>query len=239
MLTPPGGDETGRLPLARAGRHERSCSGHGSRHGPPAAPSSAVAGGPRVRIHLPPPASPLPPVCCGGTAMRSTKYGCSAPRQRESFGQQWRLAEIRIIAVAGNDVGWMQTTPANDAIFLGQRHLEGRFQRQGIGSRVMRAVIGEATHERKAVTLGVVKINPARAGSINGWDLASPTRISIRSTCGVSRIGCPHDRPSGPLPHVRYRTACTMPAEKFEYGCLSHAPRYIASDHMCRSAAAL
>ena len=94
--------------------------------------------------------------------MRSTKYGCSAPRQRESFGQQWRLAEVRIIAVAGNDVGWMQTTPANDAIFLGQLYLEGRFQRQGIGSRVIRAIIDEATRERKAVTLGVVKINPAR-----------------------------------------------------------------------------
>ena len=83
-------------------------------------------------------------------------------RQRESFGQQWRLAEVRIIAVAGNDVGWMQTTPANDAIFLGQLYLEGRFQRQGIGSRVIRAVIDEATRQRKAVTLGVVKINPAR-----------------------------------------------------------------------------
>ena len=57
MLTPPGGDETGRLSFARAGRHERSCSGHGSRHGPPAAPSSAVPGGPKVRIHLPPPGS--------------------------------------------------------------------------------------------------------------------------------------------------------------------------------------
>jgi len=38
----------------------------------------------------------------------------------------------------------------------------GRFQRQGIGSRVIRAVIDEATRERKAVTLSVVKINPAR-----------------------------------------------------------------------------
>jgi hypothetical protein len=63
MLTPLGGDETGRLSLARAGRHERSCSGHGSRHGPPAAPSSAVAGGPRVRIHLPPAGSRQRPGC--------------------------------------------------------------------------------------------------------------------------------------------------------------------------------
>jgi GNAT superfamily N-acetyltransferase len=83
-------------------------------------------------------------------------------RQREDFGQQWQLAEVRIITVAGHDVGWLQTTAAEDAIFIGQLYLERRFQRQGIGSRVIRAVIDEATRERKAVTLGVVKINPAR-----------------------------------------------------------------------------
>ena len=82
-------------------------------------------------------------------------------RQRESFGQQWRLAEVRIIAVAGNDVGWMQTTPANDAIFLGQLYLDGRFQRQGIGSRVMHVLIEDAIHAKKAMTLAVAKINPA------------------------------------------------------------------------------
>ena len=83
-------------------------------------------------------------------------------RQRESFGQQWQLAGVRIITVAGDDVGWLQTTPAEDATFIGQLYLEGRFQRRGIGSRVIRAVIDEAVSERKAVTLGVVKINPAR-----------------------------------------------------------------------------
>jgi GNAT superfamily N-acetyltransferase len=83
-------------------------------------------------------------------------------RQCEGFGQQWQLAEVRIITVAGNDVGWLQTTAAEDAIFIGQLYVEVRFQQQGIGSRVIRAVIDEATRERKAVTLGVVKINPAR-----------------------------------------------------------------------------
>ena len=83
-------------------------------------------------------------------------------QHREGFARQWQLAEVRIITVAGEDVGWLQTALADDAIFLGQLYLEGRFQRQGIGSRVIRAVIDEATRQRKAVTLGVVKINPAR-----------------------------------------------------------------------------
>ena len=83
-------------------------------------------------------------------------------RQRQSFCEQWQLTEVRIITIAGNDVGWLQSAPANDAIFLAQLYLDGRFQRQGIGSRAMRAVIDEAAREGKAVTLGVVKINPAR-----------------------------------------------------------------------------
>jgi len=56
----------------------------------------------------------------------------------------------------------LQTTPTTDAIFIAQLYLEEPFQRQGIGSRVLRTVIDEVTHDDKAVTLGVVKINPAR-----------------------------------------------------------------------------
>jgi ribosomal protein S18 acetylase RimI-like enzyme len=83
-------------------------------------------------------------------------------RHREGFARQWQLAEVRIITVAGEDVGWLQTALADDAIFLGQLYLDGRFQRQGIGSRVMHVLIEDAIHAKKAITLAVVKINPAR-----------------------------------------------------------------------------
>ena len=43
-------------------------------------------------------------------------------RQREGFERQWQLAEVRIVTVAGDNVGWLQTTPAEDAIFVGQLH---------------------------------------------------------------------------------------------------------------------
>ncbi len=39
-------------------------------------------------------------------------------RQRESFGQQWRLAEVRIIAVAGNDVRCLRPP-----VLVNPRHL--------------------------------------------------------------------------------------------------------------------
>jgi GNAT superfamily N-acetyltransferase len=40
--------------------------------------------------------------------------------------------------------------------------LTARFQRQGIGSDTVRALIEEATRARRAINLGVVKISPAR-----------------------------------------------------------------------------
>jgi ribosomal protein S18 acetylase RimI-like enzyme len=83
-------------------------------------------------------------------------------RHREGFARQWQVAEVSIITMADEVIGWMQTAPADDAIFLGQLCLDGRFQRQGIGSSVMWALIEEAGLAKKAITLGEVKINPAR-----------------------------------------------------------------------------
>ena len=83
-------------------------------------------------------------------------------RQYESFVNQWKAREVRVIVVADEDAGWLQTAPADDAIFLGQLHLEKSFQGQGFGSYVIQYLIDEAKPDRKAITLNVVKINPAR-----------------------------------------------------------------------------
>src|SRR5262245_63316153 len=58
-------------------------------------------------------------------------------RQYKSFANQWKPGEVRLILVAGEDAGWLQTTPADDAIFLGQLYLTKSFQGQGIGSYVV------------------------------------------------------------------------------------------------------
>ena len=70
--------------------------------------------------------------------------------------------EVRIIALAGEDVGWLQTTPADDTIYLGQLFIDRHRQRQGIGQAVIAIVGDEAARDNKAITLSVVKINPAR-----------------------------------------------------------------------------
>src|SRR5260370_34937735 len=65
-------------------------------------------------------------------------------QHREGFARPWQLAEVPIITVAGEDVGWLQTALADAAILIGLLYLDGRFQRQAIGSRVMHALIARA-----------------------------------------------------------------------------------------------
>jgi predicted acetyltransferase/GNAT superfamily N-acetyltransferase len=89
-------------------------------------------------------------------------FGWDETRQAEKFAGQWRLDETRIITYAGNDVGWLQTKAAEDAVFLASLYLDTAFHGRGIGSQVMQIVIDEARRDGKAVTLAVVKINPAR-----------------------------------------------------------------------------
>jgi ribosomal protein S18 acetylase RimI-like enzyme len=89
-------------------------------------------------------------------------FGWDEAQQVEKFARQWNVDEVSIITVGGEDAGWLQTAPVEDAVFLKQIYLDRPFQRQGIGTRVMQIVIDEAQRDGKAVTLGVVKSNPAR-----------------------------------------------------------------------------
>jgi len=89
-------------------------------------------------------------------------FGWDEHRQAEKFAGQWRLDETRIITYAGDDVGWLQTKAAEDAVFIGSIYLDTPFHGRGIGTQVMQIVIDEARRDGKAVALGVVKINPAR-----------------------------------------------------------------------------
>jgi GNAT superfamily N-acetyltransferase len=82
--------------------------------------------------------------------------------QVASFRRQWDVAQVRIITLDGADIGWLQSTTRDGAFFLGQLFVEAPRQRRGIGTAVMNHLIDEATRTRQAMTLGVVKSNPAK-----------------------------------------------------------------------------
>ena len=57
--------------------------------------------------------------------------------------------------------GWVQSFVDDNALFLAQLFVDGQFQRRGIGTEVVKALIGEPAQIGLALALGVVKTNPA------------------------------------------------------------------------------
>src|SRR5579863_7613878 len=64
--------------------------------------------------------------------------------QETSFGQQWNRAQVRVIALEGTDVGWLQTVREEKEIFVAQMFVDSPFQRRGVGTEVMKRLISEA-----------------------------------------------------------------------------------------------
>jgi GNAT superfamily N-acetyltransferase len=89
------------------------------------------------------------------------QLGLDMAAQATSFRQRWDLTQVRIITFDGSDIGWVQSTAQDDVHFLAQLFVDAPFQRQGIGTEAMNCIIAEAAREGRAVTLGVVKANPA------------------------------------------------------------------------------
>lgn len=81
--------------------------------------------------------------------------------QMAGLRKQWQADQARMITFDGADVGWLQSFTRDGSLFLAQLFVDAPFRRQGIGTEVMRRLIGEASDAQRPVTLGVVKANPA------------------------------------------------------------------------------
>ena len=82
--------------------------------------------------------------------------------QVAGFRQRWDMTQVRIITLDGTDIGWLQSFVRDDALFLGQLFVDRALRRQGIGTEVVKDSIEEAARAGQAITLGVVKTNPAQ-----------------------------------------------------------------------------
>jgi ribosomal protein S18 acetylase RimI-like enzyme len=81
--------------------------------------------------------------------------------QIASFRQRWDVMQIRIVTLDGTDIGWLQSFIKDDALFLGQLFVNESLRGQGIGTELVKGLIEEAASVGRAVTLGVMKTNPA------------------------------------------------------------------------------
>lgn len=90
-------------------------------------------------------------------------FGWDEDRQKTSFTEWFKADEASIIAADGQDAGWIQRRLDKRSVFLGSIYIAPAMQRKGIGSSVIKTLLGTAARERKAITLAVMKVNPALA----------------------------------------------------------------------------
>jgi GNAT superfamily N-acetyltransferase len=89
-------------------------------------------------------------------------FGWDQSREEKNFARFFKLDEVRIITADGQDVGWIQEQISERSINLGSFYVAPAMQGRGIGTQVLRMLLERAARESKAMTLAVVKINPAR-----------------------------------------------------------------------------
>jgi GNAT superfamily N-acetyltransferase len=82
--------------------------------------------------------------------------------QTANFRERWNIEEVEIITSDKTAIGWMQSATENNACFLKQIFIDAPFQHRGIGTDIIHRLIDRASRAGQPVTLGVVKINPAR-----------------------------------------------------------------------------
>ncbi len=79
----------------------------------------------------------------------------------DDLRRRWEVAQVQIISLGDEAVGWRQIALKDDSLFLVQLFIRSEFQGKGIGTQVMHRIIDEGRAIEKAITLGVVKTNPA------------------------------------------------------------------------------
>jgi GNAT superfamily N-acetyltransferase len=91
------------------------------------------------------------------------RLGLKREDQESMFRTQWKPRQVAIIQADGTDVGWLQTVVGKSEHMLGQIFVAAPHQRKGIGTEVLRGIIGEASKRGLPVRLAVVKFNKSRS----------------------------------------------------------------------------
>ncbi|HXR16675.1 MAG TPA: GNAT family N-acetyltransferase [Terriglobales bacterium] len=89
-------------------------------------------------------------------------FGWDQKREERNFAGFFKVEEVRIIIADGQDVGWIQEQVEDRTVNLGSFYVLPAMQGRGIGTKVLDILLTRAAHQSKAMTLAVVKINPAR-----------------------------------------------------------------------------
>jgi GNAT superfamily N-acetyltransferase len=89
-------------------------------------------------------------------------FGWDQAREERNFAEFFKADEVSIITADEQDVGWIQEQVEDRTINLGSFYVTPAMQGRGIGTKVLDILLTRAANQSKAMTLAVVKINPAR-----------------------------------------------------------------------------
>jgi ribosomal protein S18 acetylase RimI-like enzyme len=92
-------------------------------------------------------------------AIRELKIDIDA--HMAGFAKRWDVVQVRLVTHEATDIGWLQSFLEDDALFLAQLFVESAWRNRGIGTNVVEGLIKDAAAAGRAITLGVVKTNPA------------------------------------------------------------------------------
>ena len=89
-------------------------------------------------------------------------FGWDQAREERNFAAFFKVDEVRIITADDQDVGWIQEQVEERTVNLGSFYVVPAMQGRGIGTKVLNILLARAADQSRAMTLAVVKINPAR-----------------------------------------------------------------------------
>jgi GNAT superfamily N-acetyltransferase len=87
-------------------------------------------------------------------------WGWDEAEQWKLYDRRFEAHDVRIISIAGSDVGVMAIAIATDCMHLHQLFILPEHQGRGIGRRCMLLILEEARRLGLPVRLRVLKINP-------------------------------------------------------------------------------
>ena len=99
--------------------------------------------------------------------------------QEAQFTNLWRPDDTKIITLKGEDIGWVEFRWTGDELFLKQLYITPKYQRQGVGSQIIR-LLNEQARTAKSMALFVLKNNPAyRFYERHGFEVVRETHTTL------------------------------------------------------------
>ena len=77
------------------------------------------------------------------------------------FRQAFKIDQVQVIRLDDADIGWMQVSETADRLHLHQLHILPQFHNQGIGTRLIQALLDRARNVGRPVGLNVIRGNRA------------------------------------------------------------------------------